>query len=114
MPFISTKVSVSIPEEKLEILKTGYGSAITLISGKREARLMLQFEDNCKMYFGGENQEAIAYVQVNLYGTAQDTDCNNLTAELTSILEKELGIKPAQVFISYYSTVQWGNNGKNM
>lgn len=54
MPFIGSKVSVKISKEKEEIIKKKLGEAIKLIPGKSETFLMVGFEDNYSLYFGGE------------------------------------------------------------
>ena len=46
MPFIDSKVSVSISEEQEKELKTRLGQAIALIPGKSESWLMTGFQDN--------------------------------------------------------------------
>ena len=49
MPFINTKVTVPLSEEKKDILKAEFGKAISII-GKPESYLMLGFEDNSSLY----------------------------------------------------------------
>ena len=68
MPFINSKVSVSISQEKEEELKTRLGQAIALIPGKSEAWLMTGFEDNCHLYFRGDNSQPTAFIEVKVYG----------------------------------------------
>ena len=46
MPFINSKVSVTISGEKEKELKCRLGEAISVIPGKSESWLMLNFEDN--------------------------------------------------------------------
>ena len=53
MPYIKTSTNVQINEEKLNIIKTKMGEAIKLM-GKTEEWLMLEFDDNMKMYFKGQ------------------------------------------------------------
>lgn len=53
MPMIDSKVTVSLPQEKKDILKTELGKAVSVM-GKTENYLMLGFEDNYDLYFGGK------------------------------------------------------------
>ena len=46
MPFIDSKVSVSLSKEQETELKTRLGQAISLIPGKSESWLMTGFQDN--------------------------------------------------------------------
>ena len=51
MPFIDSKVTVSLPEEKKEAIKTRLGEAISVLN-KSETYLMVGFEDNYDLYMG--------------------------------------------------------------
>ena len=75
--------------------------------------LMLQFEDNCKLYFKGDCQKALAFVSVSLFGTVSDEACQRLTAEITRILKEALGIEPDGIYVRYAQTPLWGWNGSN-
>ena len=68
MPFINTKVNVEISEEKEKELKERLGKAIEIIPGKSEQWLMLGFEDNIRLYFRGDNNCKIAFVEVKVFG----------------------------------------------
>ena len=52
MPMINSKVTISLPQEKRDILKAEFGKAVAIL-GKPESYLMLGFEDNYDLYFGG-------------------------------------------------------------
>lgn len=113
MPCIVTRVNVEIPKQAEEALKTEFGKAISLLPGKSENWLMLSFQDNCRLYFRGKNSEPIAFVEVNLFGKADDAACDKLTAILTELLGKHLGIRPDYVYVKYEETAHWGWNGSN-
>lgn len=53
MPFIDSKVTISLSEEKKETLKTELGKAISILN-KPESFLMLGFEDNYDSNFALE------------------------------------------------------------
>ena len=110
MPYINVKTNTMIPIDKEENIKTKIGQEITLI-GKTEDWLMVDFNDNCHLYFKGSTFDPIAYVEVKLYGSS--TEYNELTGAITSILEDELGIKPDHVYVSYFETKNWGYDSSN-
>ncbi len=112
MPFINTKASCEITKEKEIIIKDKLGKAITLI-GKSESWLMLEFQDNCRLYFRGENNDDIAIVEVALLGSASDSQYDALTAEITEIISQELSIKCENIYVKYMETDRWGYNGMN-
>lgn len=49
MPMINSKITVSLPQEKRDVLKSELGKAISIL-GKPESYLMLGFEDNYDLY----------------------------------------------------------------
>lgn len=112
MPFINTKASCEITKEKELIIKDKLGKAITLI-GKSESWLMLEFQDNCRLYFRGENNDDIAIVEVALLGSASDSQYDALTGEITEIISQELSIKCENIYVKYMETDHWGYNGMN-
>lgn len=113
MPYIRTTVSKSLTAANKESLKSKLGEAIALIPGKSEAWLMLAFEDNVDMYFKGDGSQDYAYVEVSLFGSASDAAYDRLTAALSDIINEELGIDRANIYIKYEEAEHWGWNGSN-
>ncbi len=62
MPFIDSKVSISMTQEQEQELKKRLGQAISLIPGKSESWLMTGFQDNYHLYFRGDNSQPVAFV----------------------------------------------------
>ncbi|MGN0453389.1 MAG: phenylpyruvate tautomerase MIF-related protein [Ruminococcus sp.] len=110
MPFINTKVTNEITKEKEEILKSRFAKAMALI-GKPEAYVMLSFEDNCRIWFAGDNSEDSAFVDVSILHSAPREAYEKLTAELCGIISEELSIKGERIYIKYEETENWGHNG---
>lgn len=65
MPFIDSKITLPVSQEKREIIKTELGKAVALLS-KPESFLMVGFEDNYDLYMGGKKLDKGAYVAVSL------------------------------------------------
>lgn len=114
MPFISTKTNIEISKEREASIKQKLGKAIELVPGKSEAWLMLAFEDKVSMYFKGQADKPIAFVEVKLFGGANAIAYDKLTAAITKILNEELSIDPAQIFVKYEEVKTWGWNGGNL
>lgn len=112
MPFINTKTNVKITDADRETLKLEFGKAIELV-GKSESWLMLNFEDDCKMYFKGESSSPIAFVDVSVFGKSTDEGCENMTKEICSVLNRVLAIPADKVYVKYSGTTQWGWNNMN-
>ncbi len=113
MPFIDTRLNRPLPAEKEEILKRRLGDAISLFPGKSEYWLMLNFTDNCRMWFRGYSNFPIAMVEVKLYGHAEEENAGKMTKVICKIFEEELGISPEHIYIKYESCDVWGWNGEN-
>lgn len=113
MPFINSKVSVKLTDEKKEYIKKLFGEAIEIIPGKSEKWLMVGFEENCDLYFQGNNTKPAAFVEVKIFGKASHNCYNQLTAKICSILRGELGIPEERIYVKYEEVSEWGWNGSN-
>ncbi|MFR1028781.1 MAG: hypothetical protein ACLSD6_06005 [Clostridium sp.] len=77
MPFIDSKITVSLTPEKEEAIKTKLGEAIQILN-KSETYLMVGFEDNYDLYMGGSKLDKGAYV-VSLFGQASPSAYSEMT-----------------------------------
>ena len=66
MPYINSKVTVSLSEDKVNKLKEELGKIICDIPGKSENFLMIGFEDNYTLYFKGEKLKLGAFIEVKI------------------------------------------------
>lgn len=112
MPFIHTKTNRPVSKETEKQLAKDLGRAVSLL-GKSENWLMLQFEDNCRLYFRGEDDRPLAFVRVLLYGKADGAAYSQMTAEITRLLSRALGIDPDGIYVAYGETEYWGWQGSN-
>ena len=112
MPFIDSKITLKVSEEKKEAIKSQLGKEISLI-GKPESFLMVGFEDEYCLYMAGNKLEKGAYVAVRLFGNASSEAYDKLTGAICKIFEEELEIPANNVYVSYVGTKDWGWNGGN-
>ncbi len=113
MPFIHTRVNRPISKEKENLLAKAFGEAIQLIPGKSESWLMLQFEENCRLWFRGDEKEALAFVKVQVFGKSSADAYDALTGRLCELIEQHLAIPQDHIYISYEENSHWGWNGSN-
>lgn len=113
MPFIDTKLNIRLTPEKEAAIKARLGSAIEVFPGKSEYWLMLNFTDNCRLWFRGHNTFPIAMVEVKLFGSAEAATSEQMTAAICRILSEELDINPEHVYVNYSFSDTWGWNGEN-
>ena len=112
MPFIDSKVTVKLTEEKKNSVKTRLGQAISILH-KSETYLMVGFEDEYDLYMSGNRLEKGAYVSVSLFGNASSDDYEKMTSAICDILQDELGIPGDHVYVTYHGVNDWGWNGRN-
>lgn len=111
MPLITTKSSAEISAEKEISLKEKFGKAIELI-GKSENWLMVDFQDNCRLYFKG-TAEPSAMIEIDLFGRATDSGYDALTEKVTEIINEELNIPKDRIYVKYNEISHWGYSGFN-
>ncbi len=109
MPFINAKFSTPVSPDKEYELKAALGEAITLL-GKSERYLMVEIEDNRRLYFGGENDRPIAFFDVSLLHSAPRAAYEKLTERLCGIAENVMGIDGDHVYVKFEETENWGYN----
>ena len=113
MPFINTKLSVNLTAEKEKEIKAALGEAIAILPGKSERWLMLDFEDNCRLWFAGTNSEPSAYIEVSIFGGADADSYNALTKAITDIISSKAGIPADRIYVKYEESENWGWSGSN-
>ena len=112
MPFINTKVSVPLNEQKREAIKTAFGQSISVM-GKGESFLMVGFEDEVPLYFGGEKQEKCAFVEIKVFGEVDPEQASSMTELVCKTMDMVLGIPADKVYVTYQGFTDWGWNGRN-
>ena len=112
MPFIDSKMTVTLSEEKREIIKKKLGQAVAILH-KPESYLMVGFQEGYELYFAGKKLEKGAYVEVSLFGAASASDYDRMTGEICKILSEEAGIPAQYVYVTYHGVRDWGWNGSN-
>ena len=112
MPMINVETTVSLSEEKRNVLKAELGKAISIM-GKPESYLMINLIDNQDLYFGGNKLDKGAYIEVKALGNIDAGQSDKMTAKVCEILNAQLGIPGDAVYVAYFGTSNWGWNGSN-
>ena len=98
MPFIDSKVTLPMTEDKKETIKAKLGQAITTLN-KSEGFLMVGFDDDYTLYMGGKKLEKGAFVAVSLFGNASPDAYSQIPQDA--------------VYVTYSGISDWGWNGRN-
>ena len=107
MPFINAKFSDTVSPEKETALKSALGEAITLL-GKSERYLMVQIQDGCRLYFGGDNSAPTAFFDVSLLHSAPKASYEKLTARLCEIAKEYMNVDGSNVYVKFEEIENWG------
>ncbi|MBP3605108.1 MAG: hypothetical protein J6J66_00775 [Clostridia bacterium] len=113
MPMIVTHTTESISKEKKAALTRALGEAITLIPGKTDAYLMLEFQGDCEMAFHGDTQLSLAFVEVKILGRSTKAAYNDLTARICDIMKEVLGVPTDGTYVKYEEIEHWGFDRHN-
>ena len=111
MPFIKVKTSCPITNEQEVRIKTLMGKAIELVPGKSEEYLLLEFEDHCRLWLRGNNDEPTAYIEAAIFGNENHFGYDAFTAEITRIFAETLGISPDHIYLKFEDIPAWGIQG---
>lgn len=113
MPFIEAKTNIAISKEKETVLKSKIAEVLAAsFPGKTENWLMLHFESNCAMWFGGSDAPCIL-LDVAIFGSQSDRAYDKMTAGICALIESECGIPADRIYVKYSEVEHWGWNGSN-
>lgn len=110
MPFIKFNTNKDLTIETKDTISNKIGQAITILPGKVEASLMLQFATNQTMYFKGERTD-IMYINVKLYKSIAFEAKKEFTEAMTTIIEEETQICKSNIYVSFDEYENWGKQG---
>ena len=113
MPFIDLKTTAKIDKNQQSKLTADFGKIITIIPGKTERWLMLNFSEECRMAFSGNADSDTAYINVELLGSTTDAVYDKLTEAITDAVSNALSISPERIYVKYAECDHWGWAGKN-
>ena len=111
MPFVVTKTNATITADQERVLKAAFGKAIALVPGKSEDYLLLSFEDSCRLWLRGRNDEKTAYITASIFGNEDHAGFDRFAAAVTDALVKTLGIPAQNVYIKFDDISVWGAGG---
>lgn len=111
MPYICVNTPAKMSDSQKVELKTRIGEKISIINGKVEARLMVQVNDECDLFFAGEQSDEIAFVEIRLFRQAEFCEKQKFIETVFDILNDMMSINKAKSFMSVTEHLEWGSNG---
>ena len=113
MPFIDSRVSLSLNKEQRAEIVRRLGQAISILPGKSERYLMTEIRDNAHLSLAGDSGPPAAMISVSIFGSAGRADYDRLTAALCDIFSDVAKILPERTYVSYTECGTWGWNREN-
>jgi len=113
MPYIRVRCNRPLTAETVKELQKELGKSITLFPGKTERWLMTDCEGDCALSLAGNADQPLAMIAVELLGSASPETYDAVTANLTELMERVVGIPGAGVYVKYENLEYWGWNGTN-
>lgn len=108
MPYIAVNTSRILTQDQKEAIKTALGAGISLIPGKSEKSLMVDFADGRTMYFAGQSCDT-AYVDVKIFGSTTIEAKQAFTKRVDEILRQN-GMEQAEIYLTFAEMPGWGVN----
>lgn len=112
MPYITITTNKTIDKDLELELKKGLGELIEIFNGKTEKWLMLNINDNMRMWFNGSKEECVM-IGVEVYGNMTDKESGAFTTQVTDLVSSKLCIDKDRIYVKYFQTDKWGWNGNN-
>ena len=107
MPYINTTTTKKITEEERTELTKTFGKLIEIIPGKKEAYLMLNFEDERKMAYQGDDKTDCAILAVDILGAADEKYMEKLSDELAKAVNRILGVPTERIYVKFGVYENW-------
>ena len=107
MPYINTTTTKKISDAQRRELIDAYGKLIEIIPGKIEAYLMLNFEDERKMAYQGDDKQDCAILAVDSLGAAEEKYLVALSDELALAVNRILGVPTERIYVKFGVDENW-------
>ena len=113
MPYFSVSTTNKTTTKVKQEIKAELGRIIEMIPGKSEEWLMVKFDDESYISFGGKDDVPSALIILDTFGELSGELYDMLTRELCSSIGKLLDTDPKRIYVIYEPITHWGWNGSN-
>ena len=110
MPYIAINTSLNISETQKEIIKTELGHLITIIPGKTESTLMIDFSDGKTFYKAG-NKISGVFIDLRLFHKSEFDLKRKFTEETIELIHQKLNIPKENIYLIIMEFDNWGSGG---
>ncbi len=111
MPYLEAKFSAKLNDTQKDDLQKKLIETVSSAFAKPEQYIMINIEDGKTLYLGANKLPNGAYLSLRLLGDVSKSACQNATKEICRILQHDLDIDGADIYITYHPVDLWGWNG---
>jgi len=111
MPYVGIKTTANLSDAQKDKLKSELGRLISIIPTKAESGTLIDFSGGHSFYKAGVKVEG-AFIDVRLFHKSELEPKKKYTAEVFSLLSRELGIKNENMYLNISEFENWGSNGQ--
>ncbi len=111
MPYLSIKTNRELDEATCSQLPRHASAAVAQALGKPESYVMVSLEGGANLLFAGDDAPC-AYLELKSIGLPAERTAE-LSSALAALMESELGIDPARLYIEFADAQRhmWGWKG---
>lgn len=111
MPFVNAKITLPVDDDKKNLIQSNFTDFVAISLGKPKNFIMVNIEDDQKIWFAGEKISDGAFISVRLMGNAEKSAYSDLTKKICDFLEKELKIPGKNIYVTFHPVENWGWDG---
>ena len=111
MPYIAINTVQELSETQKEKIKTDLGRLMSIIPTKTEAGLLIDFSGGHTLYKGGVKVDG-AFIDIRIFGKSELEPKALYTVEVFSLLNRELGLKKDNMYLTISEFENWGSRGE--
>lgn len=111
MPYLRVSVAKKISPDAEQILVDGLGAALSKIPGKEPQWTMVEVNDGLRLYFGGERQDDMVFVDVKYVGRFPYQKKKEFTREAFNVINAVLGTPKDKICLVINEYENWGAVG---
>lgn len=106
MAFIGIQSNQSISKEAQQAISDGIGKAVNALPNQSPDSILIVFDGDKAMHYRGD--APVALVAFRAFGNEAHTGYDGLTAQISRILHRTLGIETARIFVEFADISAFG------
>jgi hypothetical protein len=110
MPYIAINTNLNISETQKEMIKTEFGYLITIIPGKTESLLMIDFSECRTIYKAGSKVSGV-FIDLRLFHKSEFEVKKIFTEKTIEMIHQKLAVLKENIFLTIMEFDNWGSGG---